>query len=828
MRFYFSLFCILLFNFTFSQNTIPGNYSKIDNKDYSFLDTILKNKKVVLLGEQSHGDGATFDEKMNLIKYLHEKQNYNNIVFESGMYDQYKAFQEYSKKKETLEVFDQSIIDIWSDTKAFQNLLLYIEERAKQKDTIKILGFDNQEGVLFSNHFMNDLNELIKNRKINITKNSLTRIEKAFVFRDLESIANNKKDSTDLYQDFNILINALKEIKAPTFHEKMMKQVVISKISDVDFEVMQLQNQKIAVQNPRDEQMSKNLIFLTEMYPNEKMICWGASYHFSKNIDQTEFTEVTETYLQKQSDIELKTTGFTDYIPSEGAKLLKGALPMGGFLKDYFKDQIYSIAFSSYEGFYGRVDAKTFPILTPPENSIELQNANKGYNKTFFEFDKKDTKHYYCSALGNIPIKAKWNAIFDGFLFIKKSYQPEARSFEKENHVAPQTNAFVINGKINDFKNHKIIANADIAILETKKSILANKEGAFSIIIDKANFDNKIIISAFGYISDTLFVKNLIDINKHFVKIKLKPFHFPTINLNEVVINSTSKPFSAAEIVAKAQHNIELNYNQNPYNQTFFYRNQVVKNNELISHDESIIATYNATGMKGANNPDEKIFGEIQQTREIVKNTSPNKFGNLNTFAFLFERDLILSKANVLYKPASYTLKKEGIVPYNDQKVYKISFQNNEPGAYSTGYGYPSPKKSSGILYIDTQTFAVLKYEHCVAREPFEVKSQLGKTAQMNHKITITYKIVDGKYFINYLNVIDKSIITSTADNTFLYDTYNVSNLMSTEIKTIHTQKFNRPLLKMGLNNTVQEDSIFWKNNSFILPDEKIIFDLCY
>ena len=36
----------------------------------------------------------------------------------------------------------------------------------KQKDTIKILGFDNQEGILFSNHFMNDLTELIKNRKI--------------------------------------------------------------------------------------------------------------------------------------------------------------------------------------------------------------------------------------------------------------------------------------------------------------------------------------------------------------------------------------------------------------------------------------------------------------------------------------------------------------------------------------------------------------------------------------------------------------------------------------------------------------------------------------
>ncbi|TEB41421.1 hypothetical protein D0809_25610, partial [Flavobacterium circumlabens] len=157
------------------------------------------------------------------------------------------------------------------------------------------------------------------------------------------------------------------------------------------------------------------------------------------------------------------------------------------------------------------------------------------------------------------------------------------------------------------------------------------------------------------------------------------------------------KALTAEEIVAKAQSNAELNYYQNPYNQTFFFRNQVIKNNAIISHDESVIATYNAAGMKGVNTPDEKMYGEIQQTREIVQNSSKNKYSGISTFAFLFDRDLVLSKANVLYKPAAYTLKKEGIVPYNDQKVYKISFQNNAPATYSTGYGYPAPKKSAGF-----------------------------------------------------------------------------------------------------------------------------------
>ncbi|MBE8727866.1 erythromycin esterase family protein [Flavobacterium hungaricum] len=827
MKFIFTLFFSLLIHFSFSQKKISGEFSEINKNDYSFLDSKIKDNKIILLGEQSHGDGATFDEKTALIKYLHEKQRYNIIVFESGLYDQYKAFEEYSKKKTPISIFDQSTLDIWSDTQSFQNLLSYIDERAKQKDTIKILGFDNQEGLLFSNHFMNDLIQLLENRKIEIPKNSLTRIEKAFVYRDLTNIASNKKDSLELYQDYDLILHSLQKISNPSFHEKIMKQVFISKISDAGFDIMQLQKQKIAVQNPRDEQMAENLIFLSQMYPDQKMICWGASYHFGKNINETEYTEVTEDYLQQQSKLELKSTGFTDYIPGSGAKLLEGALPMGGLLKNYFKDQIYSIAFSSYEGQYGLVDGKVFPILTPPKNSIEQQLVTEGHYKTFVEFDQRDPNSFYCSAFGNIPIKAKWSSIFDGILFLKKSYQPETRTFEKEAFSDNQKDVFIVTGKIHDYKNSQTIAHADISILKTNKSILANKEGLFRLVIEKEDFDKKIAIAALGYISDTISIKKLIDSNRQNVKIKLKQFYFNGINLDEVVVNSNLKPLSAEEILVKVQNNLALNYYTEPYNQTFYYRNEVIKKDEILSHDESVIATYNTSGMKGINNPDEKMFGEILQTREVVKNLSKNKYSGINTFAFLFDRDLILSKSNVLYKPGSYTLKKEGIVIYNDQKVYKISFYNNSPDTYSTGYGYPAPKKSSGFLYIDTQTFAVLKYEHCVSREAFEVKNQTDKTAQMNHKIIITYKLTEGKYFIKYLYVIDKSIITSTKDNSFLYDTYNVSNLMSSEIKTVNSQKINRPLLKINLNTTITENSEYWKTNSFILPDEKIIFDGC-
>ncbi|MFV8364325.1 erythromycin esterase family protein [Flavobacterium sp. ZT3P35] len=828
MKIFTTVLISLFYNLVFPQTPIEGKSIIINTaNDYSFLENVIKSKKIVLLGEQSHGDGATFDEKVEIVKYLHEKMGYNTIVFESGFYDHYKAFKQYSENKSNISIFSEAVFGIWSDTKAFQNLMDYVNERAKQNDPIKILGFDSQEGSIFKNHYMDDLIKLFQNRKITFSESVITSIEKSFVSRDLEDVASNKKDSLELYKNFDLIMDSFNKIENINFDEKIMKQVFISKIADVSFDIMQLQKQKIAVQNPRDEQMAKNLIFLSEIYPNEKMICWGASYHFSKNINQIEYTDQTEDYFKQYANNEIKNTGYTDYKTGDGSKLLEGAIPMGELLKKHFGEQIYSIAFSSYEGEYGIVDEKPVPILKPPFNSIEQQLNDKPNSKTFFEFNKNENNSYYCSALGNIPFKAKWSFIFDGLLFIKKSYQPEIRSYPKPVINNSKEEVFSIVGIITDSKNRKVIPNAEVSLVKTERSIVANKDGAFSFTIQKKDFQDKLIISAMGYASDTINISSLIRTNKNQINIRLRSHKFEGIFLDEVVVNSARKSLTAEDIVTKARNNIELNYYQDSYNQKFYFRTQIIKKNKITSNIEAVINTYNSNGMKGVNTPDEELYGEIQQMRTLVEDNVNNQYGKITNFAFIFDRDVILSKSNVLYKTSSYNLKKEEVLLYNDRKVYKISFVNNSPGSYSTGYGYPAPKKSSGILYIDTETFAVLKYEHCVVREPSEIKNQKAKMAQMLHKIIFTYKIHEGKYFINYCNVINKSIIISKADNVILSENFLVNNVMSIDVKYSNVEKIERHLQKINQNITLKEDSKFWNNNNFILQDDKVIFDLC-
>ena len=65
-----------------------------DFADLRPLENVIKNTKVVMLGEQSHGDGTTFLAKVRLIKFLHQELGFDVLAFESGLYDCNKVWTE--------------------------------------------------------------------------------------------------------------------------------------------------------------------------------------------------------------------------------------------------------------------------------------------------------------------------------------------------------------------------------------------------------------------------------------------------------------------------------------------------------------------------------------------------------------------------------------------------------------------------------------------------------------------------------------------------------------------------------------------------------------
>ncbi|VXB16635.1 putative outer membrane protein [Flavobacterium sp. 9AF] len=801
-------FLILIFAsfFAFPQAKIDGkSHSIIDNSDYSFLETILKYKHLVLLGEQSHGDGATFNEKIKLIKYLHEKLGYNTIAFESGLYDNYKARQLVLNKEENSVIYNESIFSIWSDTQSFQELLIYIEERAKKNDTIKIVGFDCQEGVLFKNYFIDDLKTVFKNRNIKMKASLFEEIEKAFIYKDLEKIATNKTDSIAFYKNVHEIFGSFEKMNNLTLDEKIIKQVFTSSLTNVNFEIAQIQNQKIAVQNPRDKQMAQNLIFLAESYPNEKIIGWGASYHFAKEISNLEIDNLTEDYLSKQSDLEKKATGYSDYNDGEGKELLEGGIPMGKILKEYFKENIYTIAFSSFEGNYGMVNSILYPILTPPENSVEKQLSE--YNIAFFEFDVQNKVPFYSSILGNMPIKGNWQTSFDALVFIKKSYPPVVRKYEESDFKKVKLPNYMIKGRIVDKNSNHVIPNAEIQLHD--RITITKRDGTFEMLVPNTNEVAFLKVNAFEYASDSLQLNSNL---KDYV-FQLSKSKMGGIILDEVILNTNQKELSAKEIITKAQTNVNQNYYQKEFNQSFLYKSSIVKEGTEKIMDEAILKFYCSKGLNSSNNSDTKFYGKIERLKKTPSKSDKLRFSSSYGLFSLLNRDLITEKANALYRSGSYNYKNEGFETIKGKKTYKISFVNTSPGSHSTGFGYPAPKSSKGYIYIDCETFAVLQFEHCVEREPFDLKDNSGQNFAFIYKIIVTYQYSNGNYFLDELIMIDKNTVTNKKDPNYINVYFHVNSLKSDYIDVANLEIIKEPIkLNFGANTTFKEDVTFWKD----------------
>src|SRR5687768_4564334 len=78
------------------KNAVPIRSIVPEDRSFSDLQPlkkILGNSRVVLLGEQSHGDGSVFLAKTRMIQFLHEEMGFGVLAFESGLYDCRRAWE---------------------------------------------------------------------------------------------------------------------------------------------------------------------------------------------------------------------------------------------------------------------------------------------------------------------------------------------------------------------------------------------------------------------------------------------------------------------------------------------------------------------------------------------------------------------------------------------------------------------------------------------------------------------------------------------------------------------------------------------------------------
>lgn len=379
--------------------------SDIDFTDLQFFKSIIGDKRVVMLGEATHGDGTTFLAKTRLIKFLHTEMNFDIIAFESGIYECHKSWLDIKSGKNGIQSAKESISKVWSYTPDVYPLFDYIQN---SKPSLELMGIDNQFFGTNKLDFNEDLEIFLQVRNSGLV-NSADWINKKQILDDLidSGLDPNSIGSNKLLEAKDIIESLIAEVatfdQSPNtelmYDAQFWSLLLRNFLTNTEFLQFRLIDEHLEASTIRDRQMADNLSWIMERYPNRKIVVWAASTHISRYISDAKFYYSNNNYG-------LAAAGYS---------------PMGEHIFEKYGNKIYSIGFTAFEGDY--YDFANFTILTlsPLINSIEDYMSQTNEQYLFIDYSKNLpnwlSQPFFSRVFGFAHVKHDWTNSFDGLFY---------------------------------------------------------------------------------------------------------------------------------------------------------------------------------------------------------------------------------------------------------------------------------------------------------------------------------------------------------------------------------------------------------------------------
>lgn len=361
------------------------------------LKPMLQDVRIILLGEQTHSDGATFRAKARLVRFLHEQLGFNVLAFEAGLFESDVANDLMAQGKDVNSVMYSFLPRAWCVSEV-QPVIAYVAQTKPTEHPLWLAGFDSQETGRSGDAHVRALLAFV-GETVPIAPADRAAL---LMFGGLSTISYHP--STAVHSGIAPALERLRTgfDSARTALERQHGAEQTALYSRLLDNLQAHERQMAAYQSHgawasnsvRDQQMADNIQWLAEVrYPHEKIICWAGTMHI---VHETRTITRNGQYLYPRND-------FT-----------------GDTVKEHFGDQAYAVGFAADHGRWGSPaygQYGTVPPVTPRSINGVLHSYGQPYLFVDLHAHGPFARPLDCAVMGYTQMQANWRKVVDGIFF---------------------------------------------------------------------------------------------------------------------------------------------------------------------------------------------------------------------------------------------------------------------------------------------------------------------------------------------------------------------------------------------------------------------------
>ena len=321
-----------------------------DFADLQFLKPVLARRRLVLLGESSHGVAEFNWMKARLVRFLHREMGFDVLAFESSLSGCDVADKAIGNATPE-EVMRACIFGVWHSTETL-GLFQYLDGERKAGRRITLAGFDTQNSGTARPEVSQRLQSMVATvdpalaQVLADAEMRLTATRSGPAGEDTLALVPRYRDAATLLTHNRA---TLLQRDPPAAVDLAIQELK----SRAQFASQLSHGASVEGSRIRDAAMADNLEFLLDrMYPGRKIVVWAHNTHIAKSQHGVAEPRAMGAWIAKRRD------------PSE----------------------VYSLGLYMGRGVGAMNDRKPYEIKAPAAGSFEAVLANGGWRMSFVDF----------------------------------------------------------------------------------------------------------------------------------------------------------------------------------------------------------------------------------------------------------------------------------------------------------------------------------------------------------------------------------------------------------------------------------------------------------